>query len=284
MGDDVVPVGGALGSSRIDRLWAVIYRELLTVVRTRSVTALSLAFVAVVLGALIVGEGHTRGFAPAILDLMTPVELVVPLFAIALSYRAILGDATRGELDLLRIRPLTAGEHVLGAFIGRAIAVSAVVLVTMLVVGILIAITEPDTVRVFATHETADSPVLFGRFTVLTILLGLVFVSVGLLISVLATSMRGAIVLLATILLIVVGFELAVVEGLATGTISDDRLDIVLGLGPMTAYRGLVLETAVSLDQGVSVRAASPWISVGGLFSWIVGPLLLAIAIRQRRA
>lgn len=277
--------GAMRAGDRARRVRTVARREVVTVARSPAAAALAVAFFGIVVGITLVGDGHERGFVPTIFDLLTPVELLVPLLAVALAYRSILGDATRGELELLRATPLTAGEHVVGAFLGRAAVVVGIVLGTLAVVGGLVAVTPPETVRVFATHETADSPVFFVRFMVLSLSLAVTFVAVGLAVSAVATSSRTAIALVATVILLVfVGIELAIVRALATGALPEGWLARMLGLGPLSAYRGLVLETAVAIDPGAPVRAASPVISALGLLAWTVGSLTVATVVRQYRS
>lgn len=261
-------------------------REVRTVLRSRSALALASVFILVILGITFLGSGYERGYVPTVFDLMTPLELIVPVFAIALSYRAILGDATRGELDILRSYPVGPSTHVLGTFVGRAVFVAVTIIIALALTGIAIAMTPPETVRVFATHEVADSPIFFGRFVVLTVALSLVFLSLGVAISALASSTRTAVTLVGGMFLIVfVGFEFALVQGLEVGLIPEDLLAMVLGLGPTSAFRGLVLETAVVIDPGAETAVASPIVSAIGLGIWIVlGIVLATVSLRGERA
>lgn len=268
--------------SRYARVEAIVRRELTTVRRTWSTLALALAFIGIVVGLTLVGGGHGRGYVPTIFDLVTPMELIVPVLAIALSYRSILGDATRGELELLRSYPLTPEEHVLGVFVGRAIIVTVLIALAMGVSFVLVAVTPPETVRVFATHETADSPAFFLRFAVLTVTLGVTFTAIALAASALVSSTRGAVALVAALLLVLfVGIELAIVRGLATGMLPEGWVTTALGLNPLSAYRGLVLETAASVDPGAATRAASPLASAIGLTAWTIGSLAIAVVARR---
>lgn len=269
---------------RLGRVWTLALREIRTVLRSRWALALAAVFVLVVMGITYLGNGYERGYVPTIFDLLTPLELIVPLFAIALSYRSILGDATRGELDILRSYRLSPSAHVLGTFLGRAMFVTTTIIIAMTVVGVVIALTPPETVRVFATHEVADSPIFFARLVVLTVALALVFLSIGLAISALTTSTRAAVAVVGSVLLLVfVGFEFAVVQGLEIGFIPDGLVSMVLGLGPTSAFRGLVLETAVTIDPGAETAAASTSASTLGLLGWItLGLGLATLSLRTR--
>lgn len=259
-------------------------RELWTVLRTRAYLLLAMAFFVVTVGLATLTDGPARGYVPTELDLLVPMELLVPIVAIALGYRAILGDATRGELEMLRTYPLTADQHVIGSFVGRAIVLTLIITVSLAVVGILVAVTPPDVVRIFATHETADSPLLFVRFVALTVLLGLVFLAIGLAISAIARSSRTAIAIIAAFLvLVILGFEVLLARGLAGGWIADELLTSLLALAPNTAYRGLVLETAVGIESPVGIRAAAPIWSLLGMFAWLAISLVIARFAIYRR-
>lgn len=263
---------------------AIAERELWSVIRTRAYLLLAGAFIVVTLGFATVTGGPERGFVPTGLDLLAPMELLVPVLAIALGYRAILGDATRGELEVLRTYPLTPVQHVLGSFIGRGSIVVIVIALSLTLVGILVAVTPPDVVRIFATHETADSPVLFARFLLVTVVFGLVFLSIGLAISAIARSSKAALAIIAVVFLaVVIGTELVIVRGLAGGWVADDQLTSVLALAPHTAYRGLVLETALGIESPAGVRAASPVLSVVSLLVWLILSLAIAVIAIYRR-
>ncbi len=269
---------------RLGQVWTISMRELRTVLRSRGALVLAAAFVLVALGITYLGDGYERGYVPTIFDLLTPLELIVPIFAITLSYRSLLGDATRGELDILRSYRLAPSTHVIGTFLGLALFVTATIVIALMLAGVAIALTPPETVRVFATHEVADSPIFFARLVVLTVALGLVFLSIGLAISALASSTRTAVAVVGTVLLLVfVGFEFALVQGLEIGFLPDELVSTVLGLGPTSAFRGLVLETAVAIDPGAETAAASPIVSTFGLLGWIIfGIGIASLGLRTR--
>lgn len=268
----------------LERILIVGRRELRTMFRARWALILALVFVMVVVGITVIGDGYERGYVPTIFDLMTPLELIVPLFAIALSYRAILGDATSGELDILRSYPLRPFEQVLGVFLGRSLFVATAVTIALVLSGMAVAVTPPETVRVFATHEVADSPLFFARLVVLTVGFAIVLVSIGLAISAMVTSTRTAFAIIGALLLILfVGFEFAILQGLETGLIPEDLLAPLLGIGPLSAFRGLILETAVAIDPGADAAPASSLISAVALVAWlIVGLTLATVSLRRR--
>lgn len=276
--------GGAEQPSVIGLVATIARRELWTVARTRSYLALSVVLTAVLVGIAVLGGGTSAGYVPTAVDLLTPLELLVPLVAIAFGYRAVLGDAQRGELDVLRTYPVGSAQQVVGTYLGRAAGLAVAVAVPLAVVAVLVAVTPDPTVRVFATHDAADSAVLFGRFLVLTVLFALTVLAVAIAISAVASSTRSALALaIVALLALLAGLDLLIVDGLAAGWIDEDSLVRTLALSPNSAYRGLVLETTVRVASGAGPRAASPIASLFGLLLWIGAALGAATVALQRR-
>ena len=81
------------GAGRLLR--TIVGRELRTVVRTRTFLLLGFALTAVLLGAAWVGGGLGAGYVATTVDLLTPLELLVPIVAVAFGYRAVLADERR---------------------------------------------------------------------------------------------------------------------------------------------------------------------------------------------
>ncbi len=259
------------------RLGHVFARELWTVTRTRTFGLLAAALAAVVLAIAWVGGGIRGGYIPAVVDLLTPLELLVPIVAVAFGYRAILGDRRRGELDVLDTYPLTARELVLGVYLGRALALTAAVVVPLVVVGLGVVVAQEEPLATYASHAGADSPLLFARFVVVTALFALTMLAVAVAVSALVGGSRTALALAVLALIaLLVGFDLALVAGLASGALSDSSLIHALAVSPLSAYRGLVFETVVLTATGTGPRVASPAASALGLFVWTVGSLAVA--------
>jgi ABC-2 type transport system permease protein len=258
----------------VDRLLATADRELTTVVRTRAFLALALGFAVVVVG--LAWTGGPAGYLPAVLALLTPVEVLVPALALAFGYRAISGDATRGELDVVRTFPVARSTYVVGVYLGRAAALLVAVLSPLLAVVPLVALAGGTKTDVIASFAGADSFVLYVRFVVLVAGFALVVLAVALAVSTIARSGRSALVAAVTVaLLLVVGLDLAVVTGLGVGIVGDAGLGYLLALSPNSAFRGLVLDTVVGAAAPTG-PAARPVAAVLGLLAWLVAALALA--------
>ncbi|EMA35466.1 ABC transporter permease [Halobiforma nitratireducens] len=264
------------GTTRL--LGTIVGRELRTVARTHTFYLLAAAFAAVVLGITWIGGGYTAGYLPTAVDLLTPLELLVPIVAVAFGYRAILADDQRGEIEVLETYPVSPREIVLGVYAGRAAGLALAVAIPLAVAAIAIAVTGDDAVAIYATHAGADSPVLFARFLVLTVLFALVVLAVAIAISSLVSATRSALGLsVVALVALLVGFDLAIVYGLAEGLIGDATLLHSLAISPLSAYRGLVLETTVVVAAGTGPQVASPLASLAGLVAWMVGSLAVAV-------
>ena len=256
------------------RSLAVAARELRSVVRTWSVLALGAAVFVSVIGVVVAGSG-AGGFVPLALDLLFTVEVLVPLFAFAAGYRAALDDRASGELEAIRTYPLSRVEYVLGAYLGRAVFVASVLFVTLVVAGVVGTTLAPGRTDIIAANQAADSFWLFVRFTVLTVVFGLVALAVALAVSAAARSVRQALaVVVALAVAFLVGIDAGIVAGLASG-LSPDVLPLTVALSPASAFRGLVLDQVVGAVSGRD--AGSTLGGVVGLVGWFGGSLLVAV-------
>ena len=259
----------------VARFLAVLEREYTTLLRTRSLLALAFGFAVVVVG--LAWVAGTTGYVPATLNLLTPVEVLVPALAVAFGYEAVLGDRTRGELDVIRTYPLDRREYLLAVYVGRATGLLFAVLVPLFVVAALVATTGGAKTSVVASHAGADSFVLYVRFVVLTALLALVALAVAVAVSAAASGPRSAAALgLGAVFALVVGLDLAIVAGLGAA-FPADALPVVLAFSPTGAYRGLVLGNVLDVALAAAPSAGAPLLSLAGLVVWLVGSLGLAV-------
>ncbi|WP_134672577.1 ABC transporter permease [Halorussus marinus] len=257
----------------IDQLFAVAGRELTTVARTRAFLALAAGFGAIV--GVLGWTGEAVGYVPLVLDLLTPVEVLVPALALAVGYRAILGDRERGELDVLRTYPVSRPTYVLGVYLGRASALVVAVAVPLVAVAALVPLFGGVGTTVIASHGAADSPVLYLRFVVLSAAFALVLAATATAISAAATTTRTGLVLAVALgLALVIGLDAGIVAGLAGGVVPDEALGAALSLSPNSAFRGLVLSTVVGgVESSAPVSSAA---GVVGLLAWLAGSLAIA--------
>ena len=256
---------------------AVADRELWTVVRTRSTLAVAAIYAALVVG--VAWTAGVSGYLSATLDLLAPLEVLVPALALAFGYRAMYDDARRGELEVIRTYPVSRTGLVVGAYLGRLGPVLVVVAAPLLAVAVLVAATGGAGSSVIASHGGADTLVVFVRFTVLTEVFAAVALAIALVVSAVARSLRGAVALaVAAGVVLVVGADLGIVAALGAGVLGEGSLQWALSASPNSAYRGLVLQTVLGPVTTLPAPAASVPANVLGLLAWLVGALALAAA------
>ncbi|MFP8955098.1 ABC transporter permease subunit [Natrialbaceae archaeon A-CW3] len=264
-------------------LSTIVRRELHTVARTPTFYVLAVALTVVLLGVAWAGGGVRAGYVPTIVDLLTPLELLVPIVAVAFGYRAILADTQRGELEVLGTYPVSAWQVVLGVYVGRAAGLLVAIVGPLLIVFAAVALTEQETIRIYATHTGADSPLLFLRLIVLAAAFALVVLAVAVAISAVASTARSALALAVIALLgLLLAGDLAIIYGFSAGLVGDGSLIYTLALSPLSAFRGLVLETAVIVASGTGPRTAAPLASLLGLMVWTAGSLAVATVALDR--
>lgn len=255
----------------------VIRRELRTVVATPTGVLLGLVTTAIILAIAVVGGGYTAGYIATTVDLLVPLQLLIPVLAVALGYNAVLGDARRGELDVLETYPIRPWQLVGGIYLGRVIGLFVVLAVPLLLVLGLTTVGGTPRLPMYASHTGADSPGLYLRMVVLTLVFAAVMLAVAVAISALVSSARTALVGGGlVVLLLVFGLDLAIAQGFSLGVLGEWGLLKSLALSPLSAYRGLVLETAVVASAGTGPATAAPLASAIGLLVWGVGSLLVA--------
>ena len=271
-------------SSARTQFRALLVRELRTVVRTRVYLLVALGLWALVVALVATGGGGESGYLPAVVDLLLPLELLVPAVAIAVGYRSVVADLERGELAVLDSYDVPAWVYVSAIYAGRAIALASMLVGGLVIAGVLIAVSASPDTGIYATHTGVDSPVLFGRFIVLTVIYGLAMLGLVVLGSVVARSTRTALALAAGgVVLVVAGGDALLILGLSEEWLASESVFGALATVPNSAYRGLVFETVVGIASGVdSGYAAARW-SLLGLLGWLVGSLTLAVGLLGRR-
>ncbi|MFQ3295210.1 MAG: ABC-type transport system involved in multi-copper enzyme maturation permease subunit [Natrialbaceae archaeon] len=269
-------MSGVNGTTRFGRLLAVVDREVATVIRTRSYVVLALVYGAILLA--LSWTGGESGYVPLTVDLLTPVELLVPPLATAFGYRAVLADSAGKEIEALGTYPLSRLSYVLGVYLGRLAILLIVVLIPLFVAGLLVPGTGGQGSGVVASHETAGSIFLYLRFIVLTAVFAAAVLAAAVAVSTVARTARAALAFaVVLVIVLLIGADLGIVAGLAGGIVGEEGLAVVIASSPNSAFRGLVLGTIVSVVGSETVRAGSAFANLVGLIGWLIGSLLIAI-------
>lgn len=252
----------------------VLERELRTLRRSRTVWVVAGGFLALTLGVALVSG--TSGYVPLALALTTPLELLLPVVAVALGYRAILTDREHGAIDVFRTYPIAPGMYTVGVYCGRLAVVLATVVGALLLVAIIVPLVGPSPVGLTRTSGL-DSPLYYLRFVVLTGLFAAAVLAVMVALSaVVRNARRGVVVALAFAVVFAVGLDLAIVLGLASGVVTDQSLPWYVAASPASAYRSLVLGLVVAPVSSTVSAPATPVVSLASLLSWAAVPLLVA--------
>ena len=261
----------------------ILAREVDTVLLQPSFAGFLAVMTLSIFGLAWTGGGIGAGYVPTVVDLLTPLEVLVPLLAVALGYRAIQNDERRGELEVLETYPVTAWQVIAGIYLGRALGVVLALTVPLLLLMLPIAAVGGPVPLIYATHSGADSPWLYLRFVVLTLLFALVLLSVAMAVSALVSTTRTAVAAgTVTLVVLLFGLDIAIVYGFDAGFLGASSLIHSFALSPLSAYRGLVLETAITVASGTGPQAASPLTSAVGLAVWGVTSLYVATRAIQR--
>jgi len=246
----------------------------------------ALALVLALLGSVPLGTTKVSELAVTIVSLSSLSIFFIPLIALLVSYDAIVGEDERGTLLLLLAYPVTRWQIVMGKFFGQLTLLSIAIILGYGMAALAIAVTSDNELGDQAWGAYAG---LLGS----SIMLGAVFLSIGLVISVLVRE-RGTAAALAVgvwlVLVLVYDMGLLGILAADSGQVLGDHLVTSLLLAnPTDAYRmlNLVGSNEVSLLSGMAALSASRDIPTSLLFGllilWSIIPLWLAGVLFQRR-
>ncbi|MBK9444991.1 MAG: ABC transporter permease [Betaproteobacteria bacterium] len=181
-------------------------------IRNRWVLAVAVVFAAFAFaiayfGAAQQGSVGFRSIEITIASLVSLVIYLVPLIALILGFDAIVGERERGSLDLLLSMPLTRLELLLGKFLGLFLALACSTVIGFGLVGVLLAAKLP-----------ADALYHYAGFVFSAVLLGAAFLSLAVLVSVLAPDRgRASSAAIGLWFFFVLIFDLLLLGGLVVG-------------------------------------------------------------------
>lgn len=246
-------------------------RWVLAVAAVFTVFALVIAY----LGAAQQGAVGFRGIDATIANLVSLVIYLVPLIALILGYDAIVGERDKGSLELLLSLPITRIELLLGKYLGLAMALAFSTLAGFGLVGIVLS----HKIGLAALYQ-------YAAFLATALLLGWAFLSLAVMVSVLATDrMRASGVAIAVWFFYVLIYDLLLL-GLLVATEGRWNLGffpLLLLLSPADIFRILNVfgfedvQRLYGLATVFPEALANPWLMVGAMMLWIVAPLAFAI-------
>jgi len=208
-------------------------------------------------------------------SLVTLASLFVPLVALVLSHDAIVGERERNTLGLLLSLPVRRYEVVVAKLVGRSLAL-----------GLAVALGLGGAM---ALSESSGRSALVALF-VPTLLLGLAFLSLGMLVS---SCTRRQVT--AASIVVVVWFGLAFFYDLGLlgvlvatdGGLSQTALSALVVANPAGLYRVEMMQVfagpEVLADLGVTTGLPSSALVASLWTAWLVGPAAISALLLSRR-
>lgn len=245
-------------------------RWLVAVALIFSLFALAIAY----LGGAQQGEVGFHGIDVTITSLVSLVIYLVPLIALILGYDAIVGEKERGSLELLLSMPITRFEILLGKYLGLAAALASST-----------AIGFGSGLLPLAYGLSANDLFQYAGFVLSAILMGMAFLSLSLLISVIALDrVRASGVAIALWFFFVLIFDLLLMGALVVsqGYLSSGVFGTLLMLNPTDVFRMLNIFSSQQVQNMYGLATVMPDsltnpLALGSImFGWIVVPFLFA--------
>lgn len=225
-------------------------------------------------GAAQQGEVGFRNIEFTIASLVSLVIYLIPLIALILGYDAIVGERERGSLDLLLSMPITRLELLLGKFTGLSLALASSTIAGFGLVGLLLG-SQTDLASLY--H--------YAGFMLSAILFGMVFLSLAVLVSVMARDRArasGAAIAVWFLFVLVYDLVLLGVLVLSGGAFGEELFPILLLFNPADIFRILNifnmedLKTFYGLATVFPASLSNPWLLGCMMIAWIVVPLAIA--------
>ena len=237
------------------------------------VATLAIAF----LGATPVGIVGARGSGVVMASILNLAVYLVPLLALVMGAGVIIEEKRRGVLDLILVYPVSSGEYFLGTFLGYATALSIALVTSFVPAAFVLALT------------TGINLTEYGLLLVLILVLGVAFLALSFLISILARDTARAVAssVLVWVCAVLV-FDLVLVGILVLyPEMPPSIFGLSLLLNPADIFRLLALSWVGSAAAPLGLATVAPpfppivlWAS---LLLWIILPLVLSHRLFQRR-
>jgi Cu-processing system permease protein len=254
-------------------------KELRDRLRNRWVLAVALIFALFALaiayfGASQQGEVGFRSIDVTIASLVSLVIYLVPLIALILGYDAVVGETERGSLELMLSMPITRFEILLGKYLGLA---AALTISTVLGFG--------AGLLPLASALDANDAFHYAGFVGSAILMGLAFLSISMLVSVVAQDrVRASGVAIGLWFFFVLIFDLLLMGALvlSQGRLGSGMFAAILMLNPADVFRLMNIFSSEQVQNmyGLATvmpdRLTDPKVLLAIMLGWIVIPFFIA--------
>lgn len=263
----------------LQQILTIAHKELRDRLRNRWVLAIAVVFTALALvivyfGGAQQGAVGMRSIEFTIASLVSLVIYLIPLIALLLGFDAVVGERERGSLDLLLALPVTRLEVLLGKYLGLAAALSLSTLGGFGLVAVLL-----------GTQVGPAALEPFIGFMFSSVLLGLAFLSLAVMLSVLARDRaRASGLAIALWFFFVLVFDLVLLGLLVLGggEAGGEWFPYLLMFNPADVFRILNIfslddvRSLYGLTSIVPTALAKPWLMALVMLGWIAAPLAVA--------
>ena len=276
-------------------VFTIAKKEFMDNIRSKWILLISIIFIILTLlssylaGGQAGGEQAFGGMEETVVSLLSISVLLIPLIAIMLGFSTIAGEAESGALSVVLSYPVKRVEVLLGKFFGLGSVLAITPLIGFGLGGIIIVATVG-----------ADEGLAFLTFIGLTIILGLVYLSVVIFISALCKTrvkaIAGGVILFFWAMIYgIIIFSIYIATG---GNFQDfytpggmtnlpDWFWASIVFSPGDTNQMAVMR-AFDLNQAFGFQIEPPeWLSMGFLIiihlTWIIVPLILAYFFFKKR-
>ncbi|WP_022940904.1 ABC transporter permease subunit [Psychromonas hadalis] len=271
----------------MNAIFAVAAKEFQDGLRNRWLLSITIVFAVLAIGlsyygSLASGQLETASLATTIASLSSLSVFIIPLIALLLCYDSFVGEQESGTLLLLLTYPISRGQLLLGKFIGQGSIISLATLLGFGSAAILLG---------FSSSFAAVLPA-FSLFIVSSSLLGLSFIALAYIISLVASekSKAAGIALLLWLFFVLV-FDLALL-GLLVGMeegLTQQGLVQVMMFNPADLFRLINLSALQADDVSGALSVAinsevNPLTLFIIMLGWIVIPLSIALLIFNKKS
>jgi Cu-processing system permease protein len=215
-----------------------------------------------------------RSIELTIASLVSLVIYLIPLIALVLGFDAIVGERERGSLDLLLSMPITRFELLLGKYLGLAAALAFSTVAGFGLVAV-----------VLSAQLDLNALFHFFGFVASSVLLGMAFLSLAVMLSVFAADRtRASGAAIAMWFFFVLVFDLLLLGALVVtgGSYGGEIFPYLLLLNPADVFRILNIftlddvRTLYGLATVFPRALADPWLLGLVMAAWIAAPLGVA--------
>ncbi|UCH72006.1 MAG: ABC transporter permease subunit [Thermoplasmatales archaeon] len=257
----------------MDVIFSIAKKEIMDNFRNAWIIFLSVIFAVLAIVISYFGsQGFSQDWSPlesTISTLEGIVILIIPIIGLMLGYASIVGEIEKGSMSSLISLPVNSLEIIIGKFLGLGSVISSTIFIGLGISGLIIAINAPG-----------SDYITYISFIGISILLGLVFLSIAMFFSTLfkkrSTAMAGA---------IFIWFFFAIIWQIILGAL---LFAIYIAGGAEESIPGWFYPTFLANPLMIFIASGFPeapsiyWRLLSPIL-WIIIPLFLAYWIFKKR-